>query len=66
VKIAENDVHINPWSLLSSFVLHQVTIGSVSRTIAAGRELRVRVLNNHVDLWVAMTASYPSALRVTR
>jgi hypothetical protein len=66
VKIAENDVHINPWSLLSSFVLHQVTIGSVSRTIAAGRELRVRVLNNHEDLWVAMTASYPSALRVTR
>jgi hypothetical protein len=66
VKIAENDVHINPWSLLSSFVLHQVTIGSVSRTIAAGRELRVRLLNDHEDLWVAMTAAYPSALRVTR
>ena len=65
VTIAENDVHVNPWSLLPTWVSKQITVGSVTRTIAAGRELRVRLLFQHEDLWVAMTAAYPSALRVT-
>jgi hypothetical protein len=66
VKIAENDVHIDDWNGGSpSWVLHRVTIGSVTRTMAAGRKLRLRLLNGHNDLWVAMTAAYPSSLEVT-
>lgn len=42
-----------------------MVVGNVSRTIPVGRELRVRLLAAHEDLWVAMTAAYPSALQVT-
>jgi putative nucleotidyltransferase with HDIG domain len=65
VKIAESDVHVNNWNLLPTWVYHEVAIGSVSRTIAAGRELHVRLLVGHRDVWVAMTAAYPSALAIT-
>jgi hypothetical protein len=37
----------------------------VTRTIAAGRELRVRLLFGRNPLWVATTAAYPSALGLT-
>jgi hypothetical protein len=65
VKLAENDVHVDNGNLLPVWVLREVTIGSVSRTIATGRELRVRLLVQHHDIWVAMTATYPSALAIT-
>ena len=66
VKIAENDVHVKRWNgLIPSWTYREITIGSVSRTLAAGRELRVRLLFREKDLWVAMTAAYPSAVAVT-
>ncbi len=66
VTIAQNDVHVDNWNgLLSSWMYREITIGSVTRSIAAGRELRVRLLFQHHDVWVAMTAAYPSALTIT-
>ncbi len=66
VKIAETDVHFDDWNgSTANWVYHEVTVGSVSRSMAAGRELHVRLLVKHEDLWVAMTAAYPSALAIT-
>ena len=65
VKIAENDVHVDDWNSTPTWVFQQITVGSVSRTILTGRELRFRLLVQHEDLWIAMTASYPSALDLT-
>jgi hypothetical protein len=64
--IAQNDVHVNEWNgLLPTWVFNEITVGSVSRTIGTGRELRVCLHFGHDDLWVALTAAYPSALTVT-
>jgi HD-GYP domain-containing protein (c-di-GMP phosphodiesterase class II) len=65
VKIAENEVHVDDWNATPTWVLQQITVGSVSRTILTGRELRFRLLVQHEDLWVAMTSSYPSGLDLT-
>ena len=68
VRIASNKLTRKPWNtslLCCSWTYRSVSIGTVNRTIAAGRELRVRVLFDHKDLWMTMTASYPSALQVT-
>jgi hypothetical protein len=66
VKLAQTDIHVDNWnSVANSWAGHELTIGSVTRTITAGRTLRVRLLFGHEDLWVALTAGYPSALVVT-
>ena len=66
LKIAETDVHVQNWNgFVPNWIYREVTIGSVSRTILPGRELRLRLLFKHHDLWVAMTADYPSALGLT-
>ena len=65
-KLAETDVHFRDWNgSTANWVYHEITIGSVNRSIAAGRELRIRLLVQHNDVWVAMTAAYPSALLIT-
>ena len=65
-KIAETDVHVNDWDGgVANWVRHDIVVGSVSRTIAAGRELRIKLLFGHEDLWVALTAAHPTALRLT-
>ena len=65
VPFAENDIHVKDWNNGPTWTQHLFTVGSVSRTIAAGRELRLRLLVKHDDLWIAMTANRPSALHVT-
>ena len=65
VTIGQAQRHIQNWNLLPSWAEHTIVIGSVTRTIATGHELRVRLLVEHHDVWVAMTAAYPSALDVT-
>ena len=65
-KIAESEVHFNNWNgSTTSWVYHEITVGSVTRSIAAGRELRLRLLNGHNDLWIPLTAAYPSSLLIT-
>jgi hypothetical protein len=66
VKLAETDVRIKDWNgLIPDWVYHEFTVGSVNTTIGVGRELRIRLLFNSHNLWVAMTAGYPSALMLT-
>jgi hypothetical protein len=66
IKIAQNDVHVNNWNgNVSNWIYRTVTIGSVSRTIAPGRTLKVVLLFKHRDLWLAMTGAYPSSLTLT-
>ena len=55
-KIAETDIHFNNWNgTTANWVYHEITVGSVTRSIAAGRELRLRLLNGHNDLWIPLT-----------
>src|SRR5919201_3674443 len=63
LKIASNNVHVANWNGgVSSWVYREITVGSVSRTIPAGHELRIKLLTSQNTLWIAMTAAYPSAL----
>ena len=66
VKIAQNDFHRENWNVGPTWTRRLLVVGSVTRTIAVGRELRVRVLNSHEKLWIAMTAAYPSGLIITQ
>jgi hypothetical protein len=66
VKIAEHHQPVPNWNGgVSDWVYREVAIGSVTRTIILGRELRVRVQATQNDLWIAMTAAYPTALEIT-
>lgn len=66
IKIAENNVYLSDWNgLIPDWVYHEVTVGSVTRALSASRRLHVRLLFQYEDLWVAMTAGYPTALAVT-
>jgi HD domain-containing protein/Big-like domain-containing protein len=65
-KIASNVAFHDPWNRsLLDWTHRQITVGSVSRTIPAGNELHVKLLFHPSDLWITMSASYPSALVVT-
>ena len=65
LKIASNHVHVSSWNGgVSDWVYREITVGSVTRTIAVGRELRIKLLTSQDNLWIAMTAAYPSALAV--
>lgn len=64
--VAEVDVHLDPWyDGPPGFTRRDIDLGSVSHTFAAGRRLVVRLQFQHEDMWVAMTADYPSALHLT-
>ncbi|MBK5287876.1 MAG: tandem-95 repeat protein, partial [Acidimicrobiia bacterium] len=65
VKLASTQVLIPNWNIGPTWTHRTITIGSVSRTFLAGHELRVRLLEGKNDMWVAMTAAYPSRLDVT-
>jgi Bacterial Ig domain/HD domain len=65
-NIASNAVSESPWNTsLVDWGLRTITIGSVTRTVPAGNELRVRLSFQSSDLWLTMTAAYPTALVVT-
>ena len=64
--IASNTILENPWNTAAGIWGNRLlTVGSVSRTIAAGNELRIRLLYHEANLWVMMSQTYPSALVVT-
>ena len=66
VKIAQNEMQLQNWNGgVADWVYREITVGSVSRTIFVGRELRLRLQVDKNDFWVALTAAYPSALAVT-
>ncbi|MEL6982885.1 MAG: Ig-like domain-containing protein, partial [Actinomycetota bacterium] len=64
--LTETDVHTDDWDQgIANFSNRQVDLGSVTHTVAAGRELVLRLQFDHQDMWVAMTADFPSALELT-
>jgi hypothetical protein len=65
-KIAQNTVVFNPWNnSLIDWSHRTVVVGSVNHTVPTGDELRIKILHHGGNLWVTMSAAYPSALVVT-
>ena len=61
------DVHVDEWNGGSeTWVRREITIGSVDATIAAGRMLRLRLMFDHDDVWVALSGTRASSLEYTR
>ena len=55
----------NTWNGLLSWGQHDISVGTVNRTLAAGHELRVRLYVGSGDQRVAMTAGLPTSLTLT-
>ncbi|MGB5758851.1 MAG: cadherin-like domain-containing protein, partial [Acidimicrobiales bacterium] len=65
-KLAEADLHLDPFNDgVADFVNRPIDLGSVTHTVPTGRALVVKLLFNHADAWIGMTADYPSALNLT-
>ena len=60
--LASNVAFEDPWNTsLLDWGNRSITIGSVNGTIAAGHELRIRILFHGKDLWLMTSAAYPSS-----
>ena len=58
-------VHVDEWNGgVSGWVRRDITIGSVTHTVTAGRMLQLRVMFGHHDLWFATDPSMPSTLTI--
>jgi hypothetical protein len=64
-QISQGTLADNSWNGLLSWGQHDISVGTVNRTLPAGHELRVRLLVGRGDQWVAMTAGLPSSLTLT-
>jgi hypothetical protein len=65
-KLLETDIHVDNWTgLLGGWVYRELALGSVTHVFAPGRVLRLRVMFEHRDVWVALTGEYPSSLELT-
>jgi hypothetical protein len=65
-QIASGSLQTHNWfGLGGGFAEHDVTVGSVSRTVTAGHELRIGLYVSSGDQWVAMTAAFPSSLELS-
>lgn len=60
------DAHVDKWNRgTSGWVLRTIDIGSVDRTIMPGRMLRMRLMFQHNDMWIALSGTRPSSLELT-
>jgi putative nucleotidyltransferase with HDIG domain len=65
-QIASGHLQTHNWLGLGlGFSEHDVTVGTVSRTVTAGHELRIGLYATGGDQWVAMTSSFPSSLELS-
>ena len=64
-QISSGTLSDNTWNGLLFWGQHDISVGTVNRTLPAGHELRVRLLVGQGDQWVAMTAALPSSLTLT-
>ena len=64
-EISSASVSDNPWNGLLSWAQHDISVGTVNQTLAAGHELRVRLYVGQGTQHVAMTAALPSFLSIT-
>ena len=64
-QIGFGRVSDNSWNGLLTWGRHDLSLGTVNRTLIAGHELRLRLYVGQGDQWVAMTAALPSSLTLT-
>jgi putative nucleotidyltransferase with HDIG domain len=64
-QIAFGRLADKPWNSLGVWAQHDITVGTVSRTLPAGHELRLRLYVGQGDQWIAMTAALPTSLTLT-
>ena len=64
-QIAYGTLAANPWNGLAQWAQHDITVGTVNRTLATGHELRLRLYVGKGDQWIAMTAALPTSLTLT-
>ena len=65
VKLLQTQLTLPNWNNGPTWTEHSISLGSLTHTVGAGRELRVHVLAGKEDIWVAMTATEASRLDVT-
>ena len=65
VQIAYGTLAAKPWNAFGQWAQHDITVGSVNRTLPAGHELRLRLYVGQSDQWIAMTAALPTSLTIT-
>ncbi|MBT8241746.1 MAG: tandem-95 repeat protein, partial [Acidimicrobiia bacterium] len=64
--VAYEKAHISDWNGgTSDFMYREITLGSLTHTVASGRVLALRLMAGHEDLWVAMDSAHPSELKLT-
>lgn len=60
------DVHVSEWNGgIKDWVQRTIPIGAVDHTVQPGRMLRLRLMFNHHDAWIALSSDRPSRLLVT-
>jgi hypothetical protein len=60
------NAHRNDWNDgVSDFGYREITVGSLTHTVASGRVLKLRLMFGHEDVWVAMDSAHPSRLDFT-
>ncbi|WP_460458901.1 cadherin-like domain-containing protein [Angustibacter peucedani] len=55
-------VHVDDWTTTTTWEQRTITVGSAQHTVAAGRQLRLRLMFGHEDLWLPLDAAHPSEL----
>ena len=65
--LVNSDLHVDEWNGgTAAFVSRTIDLGHLDTTILPGRMLKIRLVVNHNDLWVAYgTAAYPSGIDLT-
>ena len=64
-QIGYGSVSDNPWNGLLQWGEHDISLGAVNRTLAPGRELRVRIYAGSGDQRVALAGDLPTSLTYT-
>ena len=62
---ATEDLHVDDWSTTTTWERRTVSVGSVTRNIAAGSTLRLRLGFGHKDVWMPLADGYESKLIFT-
>lgn len=61
------DVHVDDWNGGSTtWVQREIAVGSVDATVRAGRMLRLRLMFDHADVWVALSGTRATSLEYVR
>jgi hypothetical protein len=61
------DVHVHDWNGgVPDWTYREIVVGSLDHTVAVGRQLRLRLMFGHQDVWVALSGDRPTRLVLTQ